>query len=147
MKARYAISILITSFMLTACDFNINDNPGPQMSSSIKESQKHNTFICAYKLRGAAINGIKIQTVFAEKQFFREKGFFLKKVIICCESQLVIVSQTQPFSTQSSGYDTDWKILGFVNPSPEASLIYRDYKGTLFPDSIPIIVISIKRKR
>jgi len=145
-RAKCALFTLMVCFMLSACDFNVNDGPGPQMSSSVKESQKHSTFIGAYKVNGDAINGIRIETIFAEKKFWREKGFLLKKEINCCESQLVIVSATQPFSTQTSGYDTDWKILGFVNPSPSASIIYRDYKGVLLPDSIPITVVAIKGK-
>jgi hypothetical protein len=146
MKVKYAFFGMLICFLLSSCDFNINDGPGPKISSSVKESQKHGTFICAYKLRDNYISGIRIQTIFAEKKFLREKGFFLKKVISCCESQLIIVSSTEPFSTQSSGYGVNWKITGFVTPSPFASVIYRDYKGMLFPDSIPITVMAIKGK-
>jgi hypothetical protein len=146
MKAKHLLLFLLQWAFLTGCDFNINDGPGPKMSSSVDESQQHGTFICAYKLKLDTLQGIRIQTIFAERKFYREQGLWEKKVINCCESQLVMVSSTQPFSTQSAGYGVNWKIAGFITPSPFASIIYRDYKGVLFPDSIPIKIVAIKGK-
>ena len=147
MKANFGIFTMIVCFSLSSCDFNINDWPGPQMSSSVKESKLHGTFICEYKVNSNNINGTDISSIFAEEQFSRGENFLRTKEISCCESQLVIVcNDNEAFSTQTSGYDTDWKIIGFVNPSPGAFIIYRYYKGTLFPDSIPITIVGLKGK-
>jgi hypothetical protein len=146
MKTNFGIFILIVCFLLSSCDFNVNDWPGQQMSPSVKESKLHGTFICEYRVNGNNINGTAISSIFAEKQFSRQDNLLRSKEISCCESQLLVVSEAQPFSTQTTGYDTNWKIIGFANPSPEASIIYRYYKGTLFPDSIPIKVVGLRGK-
>ncbi len=145
MRVKFAfISIVVIPLIFSSCDFNVNDSPGPKMSSSIKEAQSHGTFLCAYKVDNNVINGIKVETIFAEKQYSRENGFLLKKRIECCKSQLIIISLTQPFSTQNSGFDVDWKLTGFETPSPYASIIYKDYKGVSLPDSVPITVIALQ---
>jgi len=141
--AKYRFFSFGICFLLSSCDFNVNDSPGDQMSMSIKEAKRHGTFICEYKIKGGVINGVRIKTVFAERKFLREDGLLLRKRINCCESQLVIVS-TQPLSNEATGYDFDWKISGFE--SPGTFLIYKDYNGILFPDSIPITVVAVKGK-
>ncbi|WCT13651.1 hypothetical protein [Mucilaginibacter jinjuensis] len=110
---------------------------------SVEESQGHETFICEYKVRGNSINSVGIKTVFAERKFWREDNIWLKKEINCCQSQLVIVS-TQPFSTEYTGYGISWKIQGFK--APGTYLVYKEYNGIVFPDSIPIFVVKIKNK-
>lgn len=137
--------ILLTCSILSSCNFNFNDSPGPQLSSSIHEAQSNGTFICAYKVKGNYINGIGIKAIFAEKQYWRDEGLFLKKTINRCTSQLIIVSNdNEPFTIGQAGYDVDWKVIGFECPG--SLVIYRKYKGTLFPDSISIKVVAIRGK-
>ena len=54
-------------------------------------SKKHDTFICEYKLSGDKINGLKIESIFAEKKYWLGEGFWSRFDINCCESQLIIV--------------------------------------------------------
>jgi len=142
-RAKYTLLSLTTCFLLSSCGFNVNNSPGPQMSMSIKEAQKHGTFICEYKIKGGVINGVGIKTIFAEKKFWRQKGLLLKKQINCCESQLVIVS-SEPFVADGVGSDINWKVVGFETQS--SYIINKDYKSILLPDSIPITVVAIKGK-
>jgi hypothetical protein len=143
MKAKLVNNVyfyLIGCALISSCDFNINDSPGPQMSFSVKEAKKHSTFICAYALQGNVINGIKINTIFAERQFWRDEGFLEKKTINCCESQLVIISDGC-FSCDGVGpYDDSWNISGFSLKSSYA--IYANFKGTIFPSKMPIVIIK-----
>jgi hypothetical protein len=132
----------LVCFTLSACDFNINDSPGPQMSSSIKESKSHDTFICGYRIKGNKINNIPIEEIFAEHQFWRKNDhFLLKKSIDCYQSQLVIVS-SEPFVVDGIGSDINWKVVGFDTHS--SYMLNKNYKSILLPDSIPIIVVVIK---
>jgi hypothetical protein len=110
---------------------------------SVKEAQKHGTFICEYKIKGGVINGVEIKTVFAEKKFWRDKGLLLKKEINCCESQLVIVS-SKPFVMDGVGSGINWKVLGFETKS--SYILSKDYKSTVLPDSISITAVAIKGK-
>jgi len=110
---------------------------------SIKEAQKYGTFICEYKIKGGAIKGIRIKTIFAGKKFWREKGLLLKKQINCCEFLLVIVS-SDPFVVDGIGSDINWKVVGFETHS--SYILNKDYKSILLPDSIPITVVAIKGK-
>jgi hypothetical protein len=136
----YIYSFLLICMLTSACDFNINDSPGPQMSFSIKQAKEHGTFICQYLVKDNIINGVKINTIFAEKKFWREEGFFERKTINCCESQLVIISDGC-FSCDGIGpYDTTWNISGFDLKSSYA--ILANFKGTIFSDIIPIRVIT-----
>ncbi|MEO8885317.1 MAG: hypothetical protein ABI367_04580 [Mucilaginibacter sp.] len=113
------------------------------MSGTIKESKSHGTFICGYRIKGNKINNIPIKEIFAEHQFWREEGVFLKKDINCCQSQLVIVS-SKPFVLDGVGSDINWKIVGFETRG--SYVITKDYKTILLPDSIPIVVVAINGK-
>ncbi|MEB0262309.1 MULTISPECIES: hypothetical protein [unclassified Mucilaginibacter] len=135
--------IVIINILLSSCGFNVTDNPGEQMSSSIDVSKNHSAFICAYQVQGNNINGIPIKTIFAEKEYWLDKGLFGKHHVDCCKSHLVIVSKGY-FATDSTGYDINWELINFK--SQHSSIIFKDYNGILFPDSIPIIVVSIKGK-
>ena len=112
------------------------------MSSSIKESKSHGTFICSYRIKGNKINNIPIEEIFAEHQFWRKNDhFLLQKRIDCCQSQLVIVS-SMPFVVDGVGSDINWKVVGFETHS--SYMINKAYKSISLPDSIPIIVVAIK---
>ena len=70
------LSGLTISLFLSSCNFNITDIPGPQISSTIETSKKHGTFICAYNLKGNKINGIRVESFFAEKKYWLGEGLF-----------------------------------------------------------------------
>ena len=116
-RAKCTLFSLMICFVLSACDFNINDSPGLQMSGSIKESKSHDTFICSYRIKENKINNIPIQEIFVEHQFWRHNDhFLLKKSIDCCQLQLVIVA-SQPFVEDGIGSDVSWKVKGFETHS------------------------------
>ncbi len=79
MKYKYLGTFLM--LMLSACDFNVTDSPGPQISSSIEIAKKNGTFLCEYKGKkpDSTSNKIPIEAIFLEKKYRREKGFFLEK--------------------------------------------------------------------
>ena len=143
MNVKCIVFCLSICFLFLSCDFNINNRPGPQMSMSVKEAQSNGTFICEYGIVGNTINGIHINTIFAEKKFWRNEGVLLKKQINCCESQLIIVS-AQHFSNDGTGYDFDWNLQGFEGLGNY--LIYKDFMSISLPDSIPITVVAINGK-
>lgn len=122
----------------------MTDSPGMQMSSSIGEAKSHDTFICEYKLKNdSIINGILVTTIFAEKQFWKDGSFFLKKHIDCCSAQLVIISKV-PFSLGNTGYGLDWKIDDFRDR--HSYCIYKEYKSINLPDSVNLNIIDLKGK-
>lgn len=129
---------------MVSCDFHVVKNPGLQLSWSASQAKENNTFICSYKLEDSTINGVKIEAVFAERKYSSDGGFFSGYNIDCCKSQLVIVSADY-LASEGTGFSVDWDIPEFNLYS--SNLIYSDYKGTLFPDSIPISVLSTKDKR
>lgn len=145
MKIKH-IAIVFGMILITSCDFNVNDSPGSKLSSSIEEAKSHGTYICAYRINNDTIQGVKIEPIFAERKYEREKGLLLNKKIDCCKAQLIFISKNAPFSTQNSGYDVDWKVIGFETPSPDASIIYKDYGSIMLPDTIPITIIALKGK-
>lgn len=126
---------LLACVLLSACDFNINDGPGRHWSSSIKQSKRRGAFICAYTVKDSTINKLKIKEIFVEKQIWRGEGFFATNTIDCCSAQLIIISDG-PFSYGKTGYGFDWFISGFDPGGMSA-----DYKGTVFPETIPIEVV------
>ncbi len=139
-----SILFLIISIVMTSCNFHVIKKPGPQVSWSVVQAKENKTFICSYKLKDSTINGIKIEAIFAERKYSSDGGFFSKFDIDCCESQLVIVSVNY-LASEGAGFSVKWDIPGFNLYS--SNLIYQDYKGGLFPDSIPISVISLKNKQ
>lgn len=139
MKGLFVYLLLFMLALLSACDFNINDSPGPQMSFSIKEAKKHGTFICAYSVKDSVINGIKISSIFAEKKFWRDEGFWEKKTINCSESQLVIITDSCLSCDGIGPYDNKWNISGFDLKSGYA--ICASFKGITFHDKMPIRLI------
>lgn len=140
MKGFYVYFLLFMCALFSACDFNINDSPGPQMSFSVKEAKKHGTFICAYSVKDSVINGIKISSIFAEKKFWRDEGVLEKKTINCRESQLVIISDSCLSCDGIGPYDSKWNISGFDLKSSYA--ICANFKGTTFHDRMPIKLIK-----
>lgn len=132
--------------LLFSCNFNITDNPGPQISSTIESSKKHNAFICAYKINSNNINGIPIKSIFAEKKYWLSEGFFGKFTINCCESQLIIVFKDDTNIITLDGIPQNWEIMDFI-PIHSKTLV-RDYKSNLFPDTIQLKIIpDVKNKQ
>jgi len=143
MRYIYVVFYLTITVLLSSCDFKLNDEPGAQISASIKEAKSHGTFICSYGVKGNKIDGIEIKSIFAEKKYWRGEGVFFKKKINCCESQLVIVSNdNEPFTTERAGFNKRWKINGFKNKY--TLRLFKEYEGILFPDTIPIAIMAIK---
>ncbi len=134
---KYILLIFITCFV--SCDFDINDSPGAQMSVSVAEAKKHSTFLYSYRINGNILNGVDIATVFAEKQYWLDPKPFSKNKIDNLTSQLVIVSKNLAVD-----YNKGWKLRGFK--SINSLIIYKYYKGTTLPDTIPIAVVSIVGK-
>jgi hypothetical protein len=139
MRTLYIYCMLIICVGLSSCDFNINDSPGRQYSLSVKESKQHRTFICEYKVKGNKINGHPINTIFAERKFWRNTGVLLTKEINCCESQLIVVSE-DIIQQGGEGFSYDWNISGFS--SIGSYWAYADFRGVAFPDVLPITVIN-----
>ena len=53
MKNKFISSINMYMIMLLcSCSFNITDDPGPQMSHTIRSAKLHDTFICAFTTYG-----------------------------------------------------------------------------------------------
>jgi hypothetical protein len=138
-----SILFIILSVAITSCGFHVVKNPGPQISWSVVQAKENKTFICSYKLKDS-INGIKIESIFAERKYSSDGGFFSKIDFDCCESQLVFVSVNH-LASEGTGFGVKWSIPGFNLYS--SYLIYKDFKGVIFPDSIPISVVSIKDKQ
>jgi|688.fasta_scaffold289736_2 hypothetical protein len=138
-----SILIAAISILFSSCDFQVVKNPGPQISRSVKQAIENNTFICSYKLCDSSINGVRIESVFVEKKYFSDGSFFSKFDVDCCKSQLVIVSVNY-LASEGTGFSVNWDIPYFNLYS--SNIIYRDYEGLLFPDSIPLKVVSIKGK-
>ena len=121
-----------------SCNFNITDNPGPQISSTIESSKKHNTFISAYKIDSNNINGIPIKSIFAEKKYWLSKGFFGKFNINCCESQLIIKLIDDNTMITLNDIPQNWEVIDFR--SLNSKMIIKSQKGIVFPDSITILI-------
>lgn len=138
------ILILAVSILMVSCNFRVVKKPGPQLSWSVSQSKENNTFICGYKLDDSIINGVKIESIFAEKKYSSDGGLFSGYNIDCCKSQLVIVSRDY-LASDGTGFSVDWEIPNFYAFS--SSIIYCDYNSNNFPDSIPLSVISLKDKR
>ncbi len=144
-KIKIAISIT-SNMLLFSCNFNITDNPGRQISSTIESSKKHSTFICAYKADSSHINGIAVESIFAEKKYSLSKGFFGKFIVDCCESQLIIIFKDDTNIITFDDVPQNWEIIDF-KPNHSKMLI-RDYKNNLFPDSIQLKMIpDVKKKQ
>jgi hypothetical protein len=133
----------ILLLFLTSCQFHNIETPGAQISWSVAEAKKNNTFICGYKLPGNKINGIKIETIFAEKKYSSDGGYFSKYQIDSINSQLVIVAKDY-MAKDGLGLGVNWNISGF-NPY-SGKITYRNYNFKSFPDSIPIIITAITGK-
>ncbi|RAJ83322.1 hypothetical protein CLV59_103286 [Chitinophaga dinghuensis] len=133
---------MFLALMCCSCGFNITDGPGPQVSSSVEISQEAGTFICEYKGKTAdsTANDIPIKQIFIEKQYHFVRDFYLKKVISCCTSQLVIVTE-QPLS----GYAADWKLKDFTRQSSSYRVI-KELNEVQCPDSILLNYISLNGK-
>ena len=121
-----------------SCNFNITDVPGPQVSSTIETSKRHDTFICAYTLSGNKINGLRVESFFAEKKYSLSEGLLGKFKIDCCESQLVISIEDDNTIITLIDTPQNWEIIGFK--SLNSKIIVKDYKGISFPDSLAIVV-------
>ena len=134
-----SLKLLLVGIFLASCNFNITDNPGPQISSSIKSSKKHNTFICAYRVNSNTINNIHVKEIFLEKKYFLHEGFFGNFEINCCESQLVIIFKEDNKTTTLNGVPMGWAIIGFNQLNSLAMVQY--LKGFIFPNTINIILI------
>jgi hypothetical protein len=119
--------------MVSSCNFNINDNPGPQTSSSIESSKSHGAFICAYKVNGSRINGSLVESIFAEKKYWLNQGFFGSFDINCCQSQLVIVYDSSHNSTPLNDVPENWEVI-------HSDIMVKYYDGIVFPDTIHIMV-------
>ena len=139
---RYIITILLLltfSYFFYSCKFNITDNPGPQISTTIKTSKDCGSFICAYNIKGSNINGLRVESIFAEKKYSLGEGIFGKFSLDCCESQLIISFKDDNTMTTLNEVAQNWEILGFKLKN--SKIITKDYKGILFPDSIQIVMV------
>ena len=126
--------ILLGLIMLfSSCNFNITDNPGPQTSTSIDWSKKHGAFICAYKVNGNRINGNLVESIFAEKKYRLNEGFFGTFEIDCCESQLIIVYDSSHNSNPLNDVPENWNYF-------RGEIIVKQYTGVVFPDTVHIRV-------
>lgn len=133
------LSILVFCQILISCNFNLTNIPGPQISSSIQSSINHKTFICSYLLNGSIINGVQIESIFAEKKYVLGEGIFGKFKIDCCQSQLVIKLKDDNTITTLNDVSENWEILGFM--SNNSKILVKDFKGISFTDSLSIIII------
>ena len=129
-------SVITINVLLTSCNFNITDIPGPQISSTIESSKKHDTFICEYKLAGDKINGLKVESIFAEKKYWLGEGFWNRFDINCCESQLIIVFKDDNTMTTLNDIPQNWEVVGFHLQN--SRLMVKGYNGTLLPNKISL---------
>lgn len=131
---KYSYPGICVMVMLSACDFNVTNSPGPQISSSIEIAKKNGTFICEYN--GQQLNSInhqiRIASVFLERRYRRKKDFFLTKDIDCCASQLVIIS-----SHPLVNYGTGWKLTDFTR-QPSSFCVVKEIAGISAPDSMQL---------
>ena len=134
MKVFRWVLFLIFIATLESCNFNVENMPGSQISSSIKEAKQIGTFICAYRASQNIINGVNIESVFAEHQYVLGKGLFGNFTINCCESQLVIVSKDDLDYPTLDDVPQKWEIVGFeiIN----SRILEKDFKSINFPDRI-----------
>ncbi len=135
MKPYSSIIFLIFAAALCSCNFNINDIPGRQVSWSIKSSRKHGAFICAFRVPGDTINGIKIYEIFGERKYELGSGIFGRFTINCCESQLVITSTDFNYVTLN-GVPQNWEMIGF--DPVHSDILAKEYQTINFPDSLVI---------
>lgn len=125
--------------MLSSCNFNITDNPGHQISSSIMSAKKHKTLLGSYRVSSNTINKIPIKEIFIEKRYFLKKGFFEDFEINCCESQLIIVFNEDNKTTTLDGIPSSWNIVGFDQLN--STVMIKDLKGFVSPSIINIVLI------
>ena len=124
--------------MLLSCNFNITDNPGPQISTSIASAKKHHTFIDSYKLNVNTINKIPIQSIFVEKKYFLPVGYLRSFDINCCESQMIIIFKEDNNTTSLNGVPLNWSIVGFDQPN--SRIMVKPFNGIKWPDTVHISV-------
>jgi len=129
----FIASFALIATLLSSCNFNIDDIPGPQTSSSIEDAKNHKTFICAYKVNGNRINGSLVNAIFAEKKYWLNEGFFGRFEINCCESQLIIVYDSSHNSTPLNDIPENWEAI-------HSDIIVKYYDGIIFPDTVHIMV-------
>jgi len=144
MKNIFLISSFIVILLFSSCNFNITDIPGPQISTNIKSAKSHGTFICAFTPNGKKLNGSEMKSIFAEKKYFLNEGFFGRFDIDCCESQLVIIYNGNDYVETLNDIPQNWEVVGFF-PS-YTGILMKSYKGSVFPDSIPIKIIPDVKK-
>lgn len=125
--------------LISSCNFNITDNPGPQISSTIESSKKHKTFIGEYKIAGDKMNGREITSIFAEKSYSLTEGLFGHFVIDCCQSQLVIIFKTDSGIITLNDTPINWQVIGFK--TLHSNSIVKYYTNTVFPDSFNVQVM------
>lgn len=131
--------------IFVSCKFNITDNPGPQLSTSIESAKMHSTFICAYKIKGNMINNIPLESIFAEKKYSLGQGFFKGFETDCCETQLVIVFKENNKTASLNDVPTTWDIIGFSQPNSRIMVKY--IKGIFLPDTVHIMVRPDVKKK
>ena len=134
MKLHVVILYIILLNLLSSCNFNITDMPGPQISSTIESAKKHGSFICGFKVNENKINGSPVNSIFAEKKYWLSEGFWGHFEVNCCESQIVIVYDVSHNAVKGNDVPEYWKYINNL-------VVTRYYKGTVFPDSITIKVI------
>lgn len=139
MKPTFILLAFICCQIFLSCNFNITDNPGPQVSSTIETSKRRGTFICAYTFSEKIINGLQVESFFAEKKYILSEGILGKFEINYYESQLIIRLKDDNTIITLNGIPQNWEISGFK--SLNSKIIVKDYKGIYFPDSLAIIVI------
>lgn len=138
-NSHWAPVLLIVGFFInSSCNFNITDKPGPQISSTIESSKNHGAFICAYDVNGNSINGLRIQSVFAEKKYWLEEGYLGEFKINCCESQLIIKLIDENTLITLNEVPQNWEVIGFR--SLNSKMIVKSQKGIVLPDSITILI-------
>jgi hypothetical protein len=135
----YNLALVLTVLFFSSCNFNLTDIPGPQISTTIRSSKKHGTFICSFRIKGNALNGVEIESIFAEKKYFLRKGFFGKSKINSSESQLVIVFKSDNKMITINDIPKNWDVVGFTLHN--SKIIVNEYKGNIFKDSIQIKLI------
>jgi hypothetical protein len=113
---------------------------GPQYSWSIQDAKKNKTFICEFKAESSVIEGSKIESIFAEKQYKSDGGFFSGYQIDSCKSQIVFVSKDY-LTKEGKGYGVNWQMEGFQTYS--GKIIFRKFNTSQFPGKIKIKVFKI----
>jgi hypothetical protein len=143
---QWTLIFFIVSFLIySSCNFNITDKSGPQISSTIESSKNHNAFICAYDVNGHRINGLRIESIFAEKKYWLEDGYLGKFKINCCESQLIIKLLDDNTMITLNDIPQNWEAIDFR--SLNSKMIVKFQKGIVFPDSITILIkTDVKNK-